>query len=51
MENTENICGQSAAPDKPDKAKESDKKMNENETDLDKQHKKKLEVSQAKVIY
>ena len=48
MENTENICGQSAAPDK---AKESDKKMNENVTDLDKQLKKKLEVSQAKVIY
>ena len=48
MENTENICGQSEATDK---AKESDKKMNENETDLDKQHNKKLEVSQAKVIY
>ena len=44
MEKSENICGQSAAPEK---AMESDKKMNENETDLDKQHKKKLEVSKA----
>ena len=78
MENTENICGQSAAPDKTQAvnvntvdtsvlknefvnktmeksenicgqsaAKESDEKMNENDTDLDKQHKKKLEVSKA----
>ena len=46
--NTENICGQSVATDK---AQESDKKNNENETDLNKQHKKKFEVSQAKVIY
>ena len=44
MEKSESICGQSVAPGK---AKESDKKMIENETDLDKQ----LEVSQAKVIY
>ena len=48
IQNTENICGQSAAPDK---TKESDKKVNENESDLDKQHKKKLEVSKVKVIY
>ena len=48
MEKSQNICDQSAAPDK---TKESDKKMNENETDFDKQHKKNLEVSQAKVFY
>ena len=45
---TEDVCGQLAASDM---AKESDQKMNESELDLDKKHKKKLEMSQAKVIY
>ena len=48
MEKSENVFGQLAAPDM---AKESDRKINENELDLDKKNKENLKMSQAKVFY